>query len=348
MAENITITSSERKYKTIITDVGNEKIARATLEGEKVDIVTAVVTDGGGQYFVPTGDMTALPNEVWRGPIADKEINAASRNMIDVRIFLDASVGGFTARGIGLLDSGGDLIAVCNMPDTVKAVIVDGAAATLTLIMHIVVTNVDALEFKIDPSVDTVSSAELKAAIQRNTEEIIALVNAMLAGMSSILTVDIVISPTGWEKGNEPDEPEGWHIDVPQEQIREDMVPILTILPAYMDTAEDCSMSSVTRTLDGVLRIYAESAPEAEIRASLALLCTSGGGGGTGSVGAGYVLPPATEDRLGGVKVGNGLNVGPDGTLSVNPNKIMTDEDLADEAEVAESVAKILNGDGAK
>ena len=127
------------------------------------------------------------------------------------------------------------------------------------------------------------------------------------------------------------------------------MIPLLTILPTYLDTAEDCGMSSVVRTLDGVLRVFAQSVPDGEICASLALFCTSGGGGGgVGDGGSGYVLPPATEDKLGGVKVGPGLNVGPDGTLSVNSSKIMTDEDLADEAEVAESVAKILNGDGAK
>lgn len=39
-------------------------------------------------------------------------------------------------------------------------------------------------------------------------------------------------------------------------------------------------------------------------------LDTGGGGGGS------YVLPPATANRLGGVKVGSGLEVDEDGTLS--------------------------------
>jgi len=38
----------------------------------------------------------------------------------------------------------------------------------------------------------------------------------------------------------------------------------------------------------------------------------SGGGGG------GYVLPPATSNTLGGVKIGNGVNVTSDGTISVS------------------------------
>lgn len=40
----------------------------------------------------------------------------------------------------------------------------------------------------------------------------------------------------------------------------------------------------------------------------------TGGGGGGGS----YVLPTATANRLGGVKVGNGLEVAEDGTLSTS------------------------------
>ena len=44
------------------------------------------------------------------------------------------------------------------------------------------------------------------------------------------------------------------------------------------------------------------------------LTWTAGGGGG----GGGYTLPTATKTRLGGVKVGNGLSVKNDGTLSVD------------------------------
>lgn len=171
MSEGIVTVKDSRKYKTLVTDIGNAKIANAALNGEKVNIVAAAVGDGGGAYYVPTSDMTALVNEVWRGDIANKEINAASANMIDVKIVLDGTVGGFTVREIGLLDTDGDLIAVCNTPDTEKAVILDGIAATLTLIMHVVFTNVDVVEFTVDPSVDNVSAAEMEAAIKKHNED---------------------------------------------------------------------------------------------------------------------------------------------------------------------------------
>lgn len=171
MNETVITVKDSRKYKTLVTDKGNAKIALAVLNGEKINVTTAVVGDGGGTYYSPTPDMTALKHEVWRGDIANKEINAASANMVDVKIVLDGSVGGFTVREIGLLDADGDLIAICNTPDTEKAVILDGIAATLTLIMHVVFTNVDAVEFQIDPSVDNISAADMEAAIKKHNAD---------------------------------------------------------------------------------------------------------------------------------------------------------------------------------
>jgi hypothetical protein len=170
MSEIVSVTDN-RKFKTIVTDIGNAKIANAALNGKKVNVVTAVVGDGGGAYYLPTADMTALKHEIWRGEIANKEINAVSQNMVDIKIALDGGVGGFTVREIGLLDDEGDLIAICNTPDTEKVVIVDGIAATLTLIMHVVFTNVDVVEFTVDPSVDNVSAAEMEAAIKKHNED---------------------------------------------------------------------------------------------------------------------------------------------------------------------------------
>ena len=55
-----------RKYISIVTDFGAEKIIDAVRNGEKVDIVHFAVGDGGGLPYRPTKDMTALKNEVWR------------------------------------------------------------------------------------------------------------------------------------------------------------------------------------------------------------------------------------------------------------------------------------------
>ena len=132
---NVVITTDERKYKTMVTDLGNQKLAGYTLDGPKINITTAVVGDGGGSYYIPTPDMTEIKNEVWRGEIAEKKVNAVSPNMVDVKIVLDGTVGGFTVREVGLLDDSGNLIVVSNFPDTAKALILDGIASKLTLCM---------------------------------------------------------------------------------------------------------------------------------------------------------------------------------------------------------------------
>lgn len=116
--ENVVVTKQDRKYKTLVTDIGKEKMTNAILNGKKVNVVMAAVGDGGGSYYLPTADMTALVHEVWRGAIASKEINSKSSNMVDVKFVLPGTVGGFTAREAALIDDEGDMIAVCNLPDT--------------------------------------------------------------------------------------------------------------------------------------------------------------------------------------------------------------------------------------
>lgn len=171
MSETLEVSRETRTYRSLVTDLGKEKIARAAFFGQTVDIVEAVLSDGGGRYFEPSAAMTELPNIVWRGSIAGSQINAASPNMVDIRVYLDGTVGGFTVRGIGFLDRDGDLIAVGNLPDIEKAVILDGAPATLTILTHLIVTDVEALTFAIDPNVDTVSSGELAAELERHDSD---------------------------------------------------------------------------------------------------------------------------------------------------------------------------------
>lgn len=51
-------------------------------------------------------------------------------------------------------------------------------------------------------------------------------------------------------------------------------------------------------------------------RSTLGTMLENSGGGGS------YVLPPATASRLGGVKIGSGMNVTEDGTISVPSGSI--------------------------
>lgn len=162
---------NKREYKTLVTAIGKSKIAAFIQGSDKVNITQMAVGDGAGAFYIPTADMTALVNEVWRGNIAGKKINEHSANMIDVKVIIPADIGGFTVREAALFDEDNNMIAICNIPDTEKAIITTGAAGTLTLVMHIVLTDVDAVEFTIDPNLDVVTSTDLNVALEKHNTD---------------------------------------------------------------------------------------------------------------------------------------------------------------------------------
>ncbi len=165
MANEIILTTDSRPYKSLITDIGNAKMTRAILEGRKVNIVEMRLGDGGGSYYMPATAATTLVNEVWTGEIASKTINEASPNIIAVKTVIPSTVGGFTIREASLHDDEGDMIAVCNMPEIAKATLPDGISSSLDIVMNILLSNVDAVEFVINPTLDPASREDLAQAM---------------------------------------------------------------------------------------------------------------------------------------------------------------------------------------
>ena len=164
----------ERTYKTLVTAAGKAKIAAAVAGGTLVNVTEAAVGDGGGSYYFPTEDMTELKNEVWRGAIASKEVNMDSPNMTDVKVVIPADVGGWTIREAGIFDEDGTMICVCNLPDAEKVIISTGASGTLTLVMHLVITDADHVQFFIDPTMDIVTAGDVERMIKVHNEDITA------------------------------------------------------------------------------------------------------------------------------------------------------------------------------
>ena len=113
---------------------------------------------------------TALRGKKWEGDVASAAVSTTNANMIDVKITIDDSVGGFTIREMGLFDDDGTLIAICNTPDTEKVSTDGGVSGKLTMIMHIVVADASVVSFTITPALDTVSRAEMESALaEHNT-----------------------------------------------------------------------------------------------------------------------------------------------------------------------------------
>ena len=161
----------EKRYGTKITTLGSSRITACILAGTKLKITQAAAGDGGGGYYVPTVDQTALVGELWRGPIVSAVQNPTVPSMLDVKIVIDDSVGNFVCREMGLFSEDGELIAICNTPDTEKVAISTGVDGRLTMVMHIVVADASVLEFTIIPALDVVSREDLERAIsEHNTD----------------------------------------------------------------------------------------------------------------------------------------------------------------------------------
>ncbi len=142
---------STRKYFAIITDVGQSKIAEAVAGGQKLNVTTFLAGDGNGEYYVPTSDMTAIKNEVWRGTISEADVVQDAQKILRITTVIPAEVSSFIVREIGLLDETGELVAIGNTPDLPKVRLEDGASTELKLTMRLAVKNTEALSFTIDP-----------------------------------------------------------------------------------------------------------------------------------------------------------------------------------------------------
>ena len=171
MAGNVAVENSERMYEAVVTDLGNELMMDAVANGRKVAITEFAVGDGNGEYYRPATDMTALRHEVWRGAINSCEVSSEAANVLIITAVCPGQAGGFTIREMGVFDTAGRMIAVCNCPATPKVTITDGVVNEMRLEMEIALINGYAVELMVDPNIVTAT----KADIERLREEIRAM-----------------------------------------------------------------------------------------------------------------------------------------------------------------------------
>lgn len=153
----VAVNGGGKQYGTKLTVLGEAAIAGNILEGTKLDVVEIAAGDGGGGWYEPSAEQTALVGEVWRGEIAAYTLNPLNPKMVDIKGVIPSSDGGFTIRELGVFDRAGTLIGVCNTPDMEKARPDSGAGGKLDVIMHLIVTDANALNIVVKPSLDTVS-----------------------------------------------------------------------------------------------------------------------------------------------------------------------------------------------
>lgn len=111
-------------------------------------------------------------------------------------------------------------------------------------------------------------------------------------------------------------------VDVAVDDVTEEMFPSVALHKAALEVAKRAGLCPTVQALAGVLRFWARNIPTADMSATVALWAPGGTAGG----GSAYVLPVATATRLGGVKIGSGVSVLADGTISASTSGITQDE----------------------
>lgn len=140
-------------FKSVVTTLGQSRIAAAIAAGTDINITQLAVGDGNGKATTPVATQTKLVKEVYRTPLNSLKLDPSHANWVIAEAVISASVGGFWMREMGLFADDGALIAVCNMADTYKPTLAEGSGRTQTLRMVIAVSNTEVISLLIDDSV---------------------------------------------------------------------------------------------------------------------------------------------------------------------------------------------------
>lgn len=151
----------EEQFYTILTEYGKSEITKSIQSGVKTEFVTLALGDGSGNYNEPTETDTELVNEVYRGEITSVEIDEVNPNWIRLTMIIPGTTGGFMIREVGVFDEGNKMLAVGKYPETYKPIIENGSSKELTINMILEVSNAEAVEMQIDPSVVIATKQDL-------------------------------------------------------------------------------------------------------------------------------------------------------------------------------------------
>ena len=140
-------------YYAILTAAGEAKLANAAALNVPLQISKMAVGDGNGALPNPIRTQTALVHENYRADLNTLSVDAANSSQIVAELVIPEATGGWWIREMGLYDSAGVLVAVCNCPPSYKPQLAEGSGRTQVLRMVLVVSSTSAVELKIDPSV---------------------------------------------------------------------------------------------------------------------------------------------------------------------------------------------------
>ena len=145
------MSTTTRKFKTVITDTGEKKLAQAaTPDGKPVRLTHMAVGDGGGTLPSPDSKQTRLVHEVWRHTVNRVILDATHQNRIIAELVIPPETGGFWIREIGVFDEHGDLIAVGNTAESYKPTVAEGSGRAQTFRTILTVSSTATVALTVD------------------------------------------------------------------------------------------------------------------------------------------------------------------------------------------------------
>lgn len=139
-------------FNCLITTLGQAKIAAAIASGTPVNATHIAIGDGNGNGTTPSVSQLALVREVHRTNVSSISVNPQDSSQVIFEAVIVASVGGWTARELGLFDSTGSLIAVANIGSVYKPTAEEGSAREMVVRIYAQVNQVGAINLVVDPS----------------------------------------------------------------------------------------------------------------------------------------------------------------------------------------------------
>ncbi|WP_089537164.1 tail fiber protein [Escherichia coli] len=145
------MSTTTRKFKTVLTDTGAKKLAQAAApDGKPVRLTHMAVGDGGGTLPTPDSKQTRLVHEVWRHTVNRVILDATHQNRIIAELVIPPETGGFWIREIGVFDEHGDLIAVGNTAESYKPTVAEGSGRAQTFRTILTVSSTATVALTVD------------------------------------------------------------------------------------------------------------------------------------------------------------------------------------------------------
>lgn len=190
-------------YYTILTKLGAELLANATVLGVPLKLTSMAVGDGNGSIPKPIATQTALINEVRRAAINVLSVDKNNPNQIIAEQVIPETEGGWFIHEVGLYDDKDNLIAVGNCPSTYKPRLAEGSGRTQVIRMIIIVDNVDSVAIKIDPSVVLATREYVDVSTNKLVPCIRKINNKSLKQDIELNANDINALPATWKESSD-------------------------------------------------------------------------------------------------------------------------------------------------